>query len=99
MKEYIEREAAIRGIVKYSLKEMANPDIIAKVLHVLNDNVPAADVREVVRGKWIKDCDYHFRCSVCGDRWVVSNGKPLDIVNGWSYCPNCGADMRQKEEP
>lgn len=57
-------------------------------------------VRPVVRGKWVQDCDYHFRCSVCGDRYVVSNGNPLDIANGWNFCPNCGADMREppKEE-
>ena len=57
-------------------------------------DLPAADVRPVVRGKWLQDCDYHFRCSVCGDRWTVSNGNPLDLSNGWNYCPNCGADMR-----
>ena len=54
--------------------------------------------RPVVRGKWLQDCDYHFRCSVCGDRWTVSNGNPLDISNGWNYCPNCGADMREVDD-
>ena len=44
-------------------------------------------------GKWLQDCDYHFRCSVCGDRFVISNGNPLDIANGWNFCPNCGAKM------
>ena len=60
--------------------------------------IPAADVRPVVRGKWIQDCDYHFRCSACGDRLTVSNGHPLDVANGWSYCPNCGADMRGNDD-
>ena len=57
----------------------------------------AADVRPVVRGEWIEDCGYHYRCSICGDRWVVSNGNPLDVANGWNYCPNCGADMREEQ--
>ena len=56
------------------------------------------DVRPVVRGTWVQDCDYHFRCSVCGDRRIVSNGNPLDVANGWNFCPNCGADMREKTD-
>lgn len=58
--------------------------------------VHLADVQSVVQGKWIQDCDYHFRCSICGDRWIISNGHPLDFANGWNFCPNCGADMREE---
>lgn len=64
-----------------------------------------ADVRPVVRGKWLNDFCGKGRfskrivqCSLCG------NFLDLDGVNAGrgdaNYCPNCGADMREppKEE-
>ena len=52
-------------------------------------SIPAADVRPVVRGHWIDGA-----CSNCGFF--------TDVVMSrfFSYCPNCGADMREqpKEE-
>ena len=53
-------------------------------------NVPPADVRPVVRGKWIADGDgYHwtYNCSICG--W--KDGYPFNERH--NYCPNCGAMM------
>lgn len=83
MTDYISRKAAMDCVKEHY------DDAIIIALHEL----PAADVQEVKRGKWIEDCGYHFRCSICGDRWVVSNGHPLDVANGWNYCPNCGAKL------
>lgn len=59
------------------------------------DEVPAADVRPVVRGEWANE---HLastsggtyaviRCSVCKSQF------PLYKTN---YCPSCGADMREE---
>ena len=58
--------------------------------------VPAADVRPVVRGKWVVSrTDYgwngaefptHCKCTECG-REVPYQDKD-------NFCPNCGADMR-----
>lgn len=50
-------------------------------------SLPAADVRPVVRGKWMHKeitSDFHVigQCSVCKERRRIDN-----------YCPNCGADM------
>ena len=59
-----------------------------------------ADVREVKRGKWIKDSDVAFfwKCSECGcylfwrkEEYLLRNE---DEPN---YCPNCGADMREEQ--
>ena len=54
---------------------------------------PTADVRENVRGEWIKDyrnlLGYQIprkKCSVCGA--IVAD------VSDYRFCPNCGADMR-----
>lgn len=50
----------------------------------------AADVRPVVRGRWIRlsGCDM---CDQCG----YSTGKH---EQGRNFCPNCGADMRGGSE-
>lgn len=58
--------------------------------HRTIDEIPAADVRPVVRGKWGLDP----QCPVCGeDRY---KGLDADIWADWEppFCPNCGADMR-----
>lgn len=57
-------------------------------------DIPAADFRPVVRGKWetvaVNDDRLPYpaliRCSECGhfDVWA------------FSFCPNCGADMREE---
>lgn len=51
-------------------------------------NLPAADVRPVMRGRWLhKETTDHFhvvgQCSVCKERKRIDN-----------FCPHCGADMR-----
>lgn len=51
--------------------------------------LPAADVREVKHGRWIKEKTsalVHWHCSVCGDCYY------LDEPNA-EYCPRCGAKM------
>ena len=58
--------------------------------------VPVADVRPVVRGKWIKHNATHVQkggmyleCSCCHE-YITVLGHVFD------YCPNCGADMREQ---
>ena len=55
------------------------------------DSVPAADVVERKKGKWMYKkitTDLHVvgQCSVCKERRIIDN-----------FCPNCGADMREEE--
>jgi hypothetical protein len=57
------------------------------------------DVQPVVRGKWIdRDDDYYgwnmWACSACGEEFVLTDGTP--DMNEYHFCPNCGADMREK---
>lgn len=64
---------------------------IMDVLDAVAD-FPAADVRPVVRGKWLHKkitADFHAigQCSVCKEIRRIDN-----------FCPNCGADMRCREE-
>ena len=55
------------------------------------------DVRENVRGEWIRrDSRYvgwvSFDCSVCGETLELDR----ETSNDFKYCPFCGADMRSK---
>ena len=64
---------------------------MAKGLNVLEylDEVPAADFRPVVRGKWEFIAFMIFKCSNCQETFY----EELEVNN---FCPNCGADMRQE---
>ena len=82
MSVYISRDAAIKSVKKHSGDENA---IIASIVCI-----PAADAREVKRGKWkLEEEDFYsiFICSECGDTCYWSA----------NFCPNCGADMREKQ--
>ena len=85
MKEYIEREEAIKEFERYG----AEDDAIA----VLN-SIPAADVRPVVRGKWVSVPHKLSRvCSLCWhDEPYKFAEKDVEVYN---YCPNCGAKMEE----
>lgn len=81
------------GLIQTTQKFMVDDEEITKALNI--------DVQPVKRGKWeeIKEYggwgDTYFRCSICGDEWDIDVGTPVE--NGMKYCPNCGADMRNKE--
>lgn len=62
-------------------------------------DAPAADVRQVGRGKWIEytrvvvpepynKWEQAWKCDKCG----FDDGFPA-----YSFCPNCGADMREED--
>lgn len=94
-KEYIEREAVLKCVAEdghdceldlgYWDHNVAFQEIIKEI--------PAADVRPVVRGKWEVGgmFDDIGRCSCCHYMF------PLDTaMTEFHYCPNCGADMRER---
>lgn len=75
-----------RGKVEFELCGENLPEKYkAFVRRVLNDKnlVPAADVAEVVHGRWILHDDGVFTCSECG------NAESNDSY----YCRLCGAKM------
>lgn len=83
MAEYIDREKAKRLLhVEY-----------AYAAEQLLDEIPAADVAPVVRGKWVHipqtlNTLSQLRCSFCG-WWSLDPS----IDGAYNYCPNCGAKM------
>ena len=90
MAEYIDKQKFIDELDdKYSLGDIGRMerDIIVDALLYAKP----ADVRPVVRGRWIDyDDDYGaYCCSVC------EQNAPEDTE--WPYCPHCGADMREEK--
>lgn len=83
MKEYIEREKLPQ---KKERGFILDDDFSAGWNACLNNikNIPAADVRPVVRGHWIDGA-----CSNCGFFTDVV------VSRFFSYCPNCGAMMEE----
>ena len=80
MAEYIKREAALMKLMQDGCS--------AKNLQSISD-MPAADVAEVVHGRWIWneegeiDWEQFYRCSNCGDKEYWES----------NFCPNCGVKM------
>ena len=52
--------------------------------------LPAADVRPVVRGRWIP-----FTSEAAGDIWYCS-ACDVGFSHHMAFCPHCGADMREE---
>ena len=108
MAEYIEREEArpdafCIGVSCQDCPFLKSPLYGGCRIDDFIASIPAADVRPVVRGKWLNDFCGKGRfskrivqCSLCG------NFLDLDGVNAGrgdaNYCPNCGADMREDSD-
>ena len=104
--EYISKEVAIealKGLPTWwgdggGWYGHAQPPMVALLdpLDAVNaiDNIPAADVREVVHGRWINQRADSEMCSACGVRFYISALFAVGGNDEPNYCPNCGADMR-----
>lgn len=97
--EYIERDGLIGAI--RACKAMMNMGVpkqymTQKDMMQIIKRMPAADVVEVVHGRWTKNHHvsyddmreenvhwYTYTCSKCGG----------EAMNDYPYCPNCGARM------
>ena len=107
----ISRQAAIDALTEYGngravfisvgeavIRIEQLPPIQPNLLQPWEVLVAQAVLPQPKRGKWISaDAIFGgvpFYCSECGEntRDTVM-GKPR-----WNFCPNCGADMRQREE-
>ena len=89
MPEYIEREKYVKlNDIIETLEHEWGYEGMKEDLY----NLPTADVVEVKHGEWIKEEEYLYKCSLCGDKaFLRLGGKPC------RYCPNCGAKMDLKE--
>lgn len=107
MTDYIDREAVIKSN-RTCKKDCASCDFArdgdswcnGKIFVVDVLQIPAADVRPVVRGKWTDMGDF-ISCSVCSatrlKEFETDYGKVIRLDVRTNFCPNCGADMRPEE--
>ena len=101
MAEYINREDAIRAV--FGFEQYTG---IAECPVIFAENelrvIPAADVRENVRGKWIVETlntpffgeTYKLKCQNCGLSLGIPAKEHIKIEN---FCCRCGAFMRGEE--
>ena len=90
MSDFISRQAAIENIKTISAMQDGVISDFAAISAILS--VPSADVRENVKGEWIlksTNGEWFDCCSKCGY---------VEWDNPSNFCPNCGADMRQRSE-
>lgn len=66
----------------------------------LRMGIEALNVHPVRHGHWETiegwDGDELYRCSECGDEFVLIEGTPKD--NNYWFCPHCGARMDGEQE-
>ena len=94
MKTYIERAAAMDAILGLTIADPAVAQYADAVCYHLQ-NLPAADVVEVVHGKWEPGNPI---CPVCGENKFKD--LDADVWADWQpkFCPNCGARMDKEDE-
>lgn len=88
--KYIERDAAIRAVLKYGSQAAvaAIQDIKPINPHgelremLIDEIIDKGEWQDEQRGRWI-----YAKCNLCG--------KVQDVRS--NYCPNCGAKMDRKE--
>jgi len=110
MTDYISREAAIEKLKeernytgKFSFEEEHAWSVGFQqgISFALSDiaSIPAADVREVKRGRWRDAREDMCLCTSCGWGFLLSyknREEDAGLVHRFKYCPNCGADMREE---
>ena len=102
--DYISRETAIEKITalinksgKYTAYESGAED----ACYIVEHDIPTADMRPVVHGKWIRRSDDSCvaTCSVCGEEnqyaFCIMSLDEQSLVQQDMFCPKCGADMRE----
>ena len=94
MAEYIKRDDALRTIATTTLSDIAFGLVL---------DIPAADVRSVVKACWIGEGDGYADGEMVYDVWHCSNcDYTVDEGDNepprYNFCPNCGADMGGEDD-
>ena len=100
MMDYISREAVKLHIFEYGINHRDNGSIASACENLERqiNSLPAADVREVKKGKWKETGRDHIYsvCPICREPY-----SKLDFFGekqNRNFCPNCGADMRGTDD-
>lgn len=86
MTRIIDADKAVDRIAELIEQEWGYEGIKEDVKKIF-DEQPTVDAEPVRHGKWIKTGSFTCECSECNHRTVESYA---------NYCPNCGADMRER---
>lgn len=70
---------------------LQNLELTSADVESIVSEIPAADVRPVVRGRWSWRTGSEYRCTNCGRHTHVDEVMEEPAYN---YCPYCGADMK-----
>lgn len=84
------QEEAIRSIKSLPSAQPDLSEYSDKLWQKAYEQGKAAAQPERIRGRWTDKDGGLATCSACGDRWGV-----WSVMN---FCPNCGADMREKQD-
>jgi uncharacterized protein YlaI len=100
MDDYISRDEAIEkiryeGIYGSGFSDKEREDDVVDMIW----SIPAADVKPVVRGKWIDEGTFAdnnnahaYMCSNCCSHVI----EYPEEIKDQHFCYNCGADMREE---
>ena len=96
MKEYIERDEAVRKAIDACIKVVGHGISHLDAIDIAEaiDDIPAADVAEVQHGYWYEHHGITL-CSRCQSMFDTDLTM-LQVPSTWempNYCPNCGAKM------
>ena len=98
MDDCIERKEALQDLLDNATiltdRRLMKTDVVVAIL----EHIPAADMRPVVRARWIFDKgsygERQYHCSECGEitkDTVMNNPRA-------NYCPWCGATMKEETQ-
>ena len=88
MSDAVSREAILIELNRLGVKAFNNYSVYS-VLFDFVTNLPAENIdMERPTGKWIKAQGGYVRCNLCHKAGCF----------GYNFCPNCGAEMRVKDE-
>ena len=83
-------------VCKYVDEKVSSGTTVKELIHECVDFAPAADVAEVKHGEW-KRVECGTICTQC--RRVYDNDFEFShekVKQYFKYCPECGADMRER---
>ena len=108
MADLIDRAALVERLNKVCVTDdvfgMGMQMGVDHAIAVVNE-APTIDAEPVVHGEWdVIEDDYEgitlIKCSMCHEEWCLEGkeeGIDMQLAN-YNYCPNCGADMRERKE-